>query len=126
MPFVHVRSLPIAGDFDPAAALPAISRAFSHDTGIDEERVTVTWEMIAPHHYAHAGATATEQADDSHPVLVDVLAPDFHPAERIEAMLRSVAASVASAAGVGATNVFVAFSAARSGHVFDDGDVVRW
>ena len=126
MPFIHVRSLPLAGDFDPAAALPAISDAFARDTGIDEEHVTVTWETIAPHHYASAGRTAAEQPEDSHPVLVDVLAPDFHPDDRIEAMLRSVAASVARQAGVPQANVFVAFTPARSGHVFDGGDVVGW
>ncbi|MDQ4125958.1 MAG: hypothetical protein M3134_10210 [Actinomycetota bacterium] len=126
MPFVHVRSLPLRDAFDPATALPAISRAFSRDTGVDEEHVTVTWETIAPHHYAAGGVTSAAQPEASHPVLVDVLAPDFNDDERIGAMLRSVAGSVAEAAETTPDNVFVVFHAARSGRVFDGGDVVRW
>ena len=112
MPFVHIRSLPpTRPQFDAAAAAERVRAELAAAAGIEEEHVTVTWEF------------AVAQASARPLVLVDVLAPDFHPPERVEAMIRSVAASAAREAGVEA---FVSFRAARSGHVFDEGDIVRW
>lgn len=126
MPYLHIRSLPIAGAFDPAAALRAISADFARAVEIDEQHVTVTWETFDEHHYADGGKTAPAQRVASHAVLVSLLAPDFNSPERIETMLRSAAAAVAHQAGVSLENVFVHFRPARSGEVFDGGDVVRW
>jgi hypothetical protein len=103
-----------------------ISAAVAGEAGIDEEHVTVTWDYLQPGHYAHAGATAAEQPEHSHPLLIAILAPDQHPADRVERMLRAAAASTADATGVDPANVFVESRAARSGEVFDGGDIVRW
>ena len=113
MPFVHVRSLPPDGSFDSARAARAVAAELAAGTGIEERHITVTWEYIA----AIDGAVS---------VLAEVLAPDFHPPERVERMLRSVASSVVREAGVRDAEVFVEFRPARSGWVFDEGDVVRW
>ena len=126
MPFIHIRSLPPAVRFDVARAVRGVSSAFARETGIDEQHVTVTWDMLAPHHYASGGATATAQPATSHPVLVELLAPDFHRSEQIESMLTALASAVAHEAGVAPDNVFASFRAARSGEVFDDGAIVRW
>ena len=88
--------------------------------------MTVTWQTLAPGHYASGGETAAEQPRASHPVLVDLLAPDSYAQERIEAMLRAVAAAVSREARVAGDNVFVDFRPAASGRVLDGGDIVRW
>ena len=124
MPFLHVRSLPLEAEV--GAAVSAVSRAFAEQAGVAEEHVTVTWDVLAPRAYAHAGATAARQPADSHPVIVDLLAPDFNDAARVEEMVRAAAAAVAREAGVGAGNVFVNAREARSGRVFDGGEIVRW
>jgi phenylpyruvate tautomerase PptA (4-oxalocrotonate tautomerase family) len=126
MPFAHVRSLPVPPPFDAAVAVRTISAELAHAAAVAERHVTVTWQTLAPGHYASGGETAAEQPRASHPVLIDVLAPDFYTEERIEAMLSAVAAAVSRAAGVAADNVFVDFRPARSGHVLDGGDAVRW
>ena len=126
MPFIHVRSLPLAGPFDVGVAVRAISREFARAAGVEERHVTVTWETIAPDHYAHAGALAAAQPDGSHPVLAELVAPDLHDDPSVDRMLRAAAEAVARQAGVAPGNVFVEHRAARSGHVFDGGEVVRW
>ena len=126
MPFVHIRSLPQAPDFDVGEAVRAISREFAASTDTDEHHVTVTWETLAPDHYAHAGRTATDQPAGSHPVLVEVFAPDFNRQEKVEQMLRAAASAIANHAGVPPENVFAEFRPAQSGHVLDSGDLVRW
>ena len=128
MPFVHVRSLPVPSPFDAAVAVRTISAELAHAAAVDERHVTVTWQTLAPGHYASGGETAAEQPRASHPVLVDLVAPDFYAEERVEAMLRAVAvaAAVSREARVAAENVFVEFRSAASGRVLDGGDVVRW
>ena len=113
MPFVHVRSLPVGGGFDADAAVAEVRAALVHDAEIAEEHVVVTWQT--------ADAASGEAA-----VTVDLHAPDFHPPDRIEAMLRSVAGSVAEVARVSRERVFVSYRPARSGQVLDGGEIVRW
>ena len=126
MPFVHVRSLSLGGGFDVARAVRAVSAAFAQEASVDERHVTVTWETIDAGAYASGGETADAQPAHSHPVLVDVLAPDANSEDRLEAMLRAAADAVARAAGVEPANVFVHLHAARSGRVFDGGEIARW
>ena len=126
MPFIHVRSLPLAGSFDAGDAVRAITRDFAVGARIEARHLTVTWELIEPEHYAHAGHTAAGQPAGSHPVLVELVAPDLHDDESVERMLVAAADAVARQAGVPRENVFVEHRAARSGHVFDGGEIVRW
>ena len=126
MPFVHIRSLPVGGDFSAADAVRTISAEFAAGAGVDEQHVTVTWQTFEPGHYAGAGETATAQPAASHPVLVELFAPDSNSDATIEQMLQAAAAAVAAQAGVEPDNVFVHFRPARSGQVFDGGEVVRW
>ena len=126
MPFIHIRSLPLAGRFEAGEAVRAISRHFAAATGTDERHLTVTWQILEPEHYSQAGRTAPKQTSDSHPLLVEVLAPDLNEQDRIEGMLAATARAVATQAGVSPDNVFVDFRAARSGRVFDGGEVARW
>lgn len=126
MPFLHIRSLPLPV----APAMPRLLREITDDfaaaTGVDAEHITVTWTFFEPGCHAVGGASATMQSADAPPLLIDLLAPDFNDDERIELMVRAAAASVASRAKVAPGKVFVSFRAARSGQVFDAGDIVRW
>lgn len=126
MPFIHIRSLPLASGKDVAAAVSAIGAEFAQATGVALEHVTVTWDYLRPGHYAAGGEIATDQPQFSHPVLVDLLAPDFNSEAEIASMLRVAAASVGRHAGVAADNVFLCYHAARSGRIFDQGRIVRW
>ena len=126
MPFLHIRSLPVGRDFDVADAVRTISAEFAGGTEIDEQHVTVTWQTFEPDHYASAGETAAAQPVASHPLLVELLAPDSNSDERIEQMLQVAAAAVAAQVGVELGNVFVHFRPAQSGKVFDRGELVRW
>ena len=126
MPFVHIRSLPVGTDFDAAEAVRTISAEFAAGAGVDEQHVTVTWQTFEPGHYASTGETAAAQPAGSHPILVELFAPDSNSEARIGRMLQVVAAAVAAQAGVEPGNVFVRFHAARSGQVFDRGELVRW
>jgi hypothetical protein len=126
MPFIHVKSLPFDRLFDASRALEGITKDFAKEAGIALEHVTATWEFLAPGHYASAGSAASRQPRGSHPILVDLLAPDLNSGARVKKMLAAVASSISKRAGVPVTNIFVNFRHARSGMVFDAGEIVRW
>ncbi|MCC7205358.1 MAG: hypothetical protein IT441_09785 [Phycisphaeraceae bacterium] len=126
MPLIHVRSLPL----DPSIAMPSavkgLTKDFSKATGIGIEHITATWEFFPPGHYAVAGRTARRQPRTSHPVLVDLLTPDFNDAAEIRKMLKAVASSIAKRAKMPKGNIFINHRQAHSGRVFDAGKIVEW
>lgn len=126
MPFIHIKSLPFEEDPEMSSILTAVSGDFSKQVGVGIEHVTVTWEYLESWHYAAGGRTAASQPKDSHPILVDLLVPDFNPPETIEKMLKCVAASVSKRVGMPENNIFISVRQARSGQVLDGGEVVRW
>lgn len=126
MPFIHVKSLPLDSGAASDDLVVGIVADFAAATGIGLEHVTATWEFLRPGHYAAAGRAPYSQPEASHPVLVDLLAPDFNSPERIETMLLAVAGSIAKRAGIPLANIFINHRPAHSGMVFDSGEVVRW
>ena len=126
MPFIRIKSLPQAGSVDIPEALEAISRDFAQTCGVDIEHITATWEYFEPGHYAVAGESSQRQPRRSHPLLVTLFAPDFHEDDKIASMLKTIAAAIARHCDVEERNIFVHYLPARSGQVFDDGEIVRW
>ncbi|MDT8405055.1 hypothetical protein [Sulfuriflexus sp.] len=111
---------------DASAVIEGLSKDFSNATGIGIEHITATWEVLPSGHYAVGGKTALQQPPTSHPVLVDLLAPDFNADESIEKMLRAVSSNISKRADVPINNIFINCRKAHSGMVFDAGEIVHW
>lgn len=126
MPLVQIRSLPPVESFDVASAVERVSATLARVTDSDPAHFMVTWDFIEAGHYAHAGRVAGNQPAQTHPVLVNLLAPDLTSSEAITAMLDAVADVVAEISGVDRSNVFAVYRAARSGEVLDAGAIVTW
>ena len=126
MPFIQVKSLPFEQPFNVSTVIEGIAKDFAKATGIGLEHVTATWEFLSPGHYAAAGKAAQRQPLSSHPVLVDLLAPDFNSTAEVEKMLKSAAASISNRAKIPIDNIFINHRQAHAGMVFDAGEIVRW
>lgn len=126
MPLIHVSSLPFPEPLDTAAVLSGLTERFAAESGIDREHVTATWMYFQPGHYVVAGQAPRTQPPDSHPLLVDLLVPDFTTAARVEALLPIIANTLADLTGQSAQNIFINCRKAVSGRVWDDGGVARW
>lgn len=127
MPFIHIQSLPVSDhSFSLSRILPAVSADFSKALDVAEEHITVTWQFYPPNSYCVSGKITPSQPKHTHPVLIDVFAPDFNSQERVERMLSVITSSVAQHAGILRENLFASFRPARSGQVFSGGEVVRW
>ena len=126
MPFIHIKSLPFDESLDVSAVLENLNKDFAEETGIDVQHVSSTWEFFPSGHYAVGEKSANHHTQDSHPVLIDLLVPDFNSAEHIETMLSSIASSLAKHSNIRRDNIFINARTAQSGMVFDRGEVVRW
>jgi hypothetical protein len=126
MPLIQIKSLLFEEGLEVSSILSGICRDFAEQMGVEIAHVTVVWEFLESWHYAAGGQTAPNQPRESHPILVDLLIPDFNSAETVERMLKSVAASIAKRAGISESNIFINVRQARSGRVFDAGEIVRW
>jgi phenylpyruvate tautomerase PptA (4-oxalocrotonate tautomerase family) len=126
MPFIHVKSLPFDRRINITVVLENLTKDFADGTGIGFEHVTITWEYFPQEHYAVAGKVVSHQPMDSHPVLVDLLAPDFNSSEVVERMLTSVASSIAKHADIPISNIFINHREAHSGRVFNVGAIAQW
>lgn len=80
MPFIHVKSLPFDPPLKMSTVVEGLTRDFARGPGIDLEHVTATWEFLPAGHYVVAGKSQSHRPDASHPVLVDLLSPDFNQA----------------------------------------------
>jgi hypothetical protein len=126
MPVITITSLPFERPRDVRNIIEGISMDFSRDTGISIEHVSASWHFLLPGHYAVGGVSAQYQSARSHPVLVDLLVPDFNSEEKVEGMLNAIAESVSRRGGVSVDNIFINCRYANSGMVFDAGRVVKW
>ena len=126
MPVIRIKSLPFEKTVNMATVLETVTKTFSADTGINVEHISATWEFLSLGHYVVAGRAAQYQPLDTHPILVDILAPDFNAADVVEKMLTSVAQNISKQTEIPITNIFINFQPAQSGKVFDQGVIVRW
>lgn len=126
MPVITIRSLPLPAVADLRPVVEAISTDFARDARVEPEHVTVTWQLLPSGGYAVGGRAAETQPPDGHPVLVDLLLPDFNGPAAVERMLRAIAEAVSRRAGLPLDNVFVCAHLAHSGFVFESGRTVRW
>ena len=126
MPLIHIRALPGQIEQNIPAAIGAISYDISQATSINHEHISITWTTIKPDHYAVAGVTASSQPDNSHPLLAELLLPEFHADEEVARIVAAVAASIATHTPIQLTNIFIHAQRAYSGQVFDNGELVSF
>jgi len=90
------------------------------------EHVHSTWEYFPAGHSARGELTSDSQLAAPHLVLVELLTPDYNKGEIARKMLQVLAASLAIHAEIPLRKIFIHHQQARSGMVFDDGEIVRW
>jgi phenylpyruvate tautomerase PptA (4-oxalocrotonate tautomerase family) len=126
MPFIHIKSLPQASNADYQTVMRQLSGRFAKDLDMQENNVTVTWEVLEPERYLNDGRFVSAQPQDSHPVMVDLLVPDFNSEPRIEKMMECIVELLSVKLGIPVGNVFVNCRPSSSGMVLDKGEVMKW
>jgi len=126
MPFIHIKSLPLQKTLDVPCVIEGITQDFSEKTSVKLSHVHTTWEFFLPKHYAKGDKTPEYQPDANHPLIVDLLTPDFIDAKVVALMLETIAESISKRAAFQKNNIFINHRQAHSTMVFDDGEIVCW
>lgn len=126
MPLILIKSLPFLQERDISSIIEGLSKDVSSHAGVDIRHFTVTWEYLKPGHYAVSGESREFQPMNGHPILVDVLAPDFNSCGNKDVILSSIASSLSDRADIPRNNIFISYNQAHSGMVYDAGEIVRW
>lgn len=125
MPLIRIQSLPFEPPSDMPTVLARISQAFTDKTDISLQYISAIWTFLPAGQYVVAGKIASQHVS-SHPILVDILVPDFHSKARAAIIVQAAAASIAQHAKLPLEEVFVNLRLAHSGYVFDQGALVEW
>ncbi|MDX1302237.1 hypothetical protein [Photobacterium sp.] len=126
MPLIRVKSLLFDHEVNVSQVVCNLSQAMSDATGIEPHHIMITWEYLSAGHYAHGGKVTQTQPINSHPVLIDLIAPNFNTEDQIKAMLELIANTVAELVPIAKNNIFINYTPAYSDGVYGDGHVVEW
>lgn len=126
MPLVRIKSLPFEQDVRIPQVISALSQAISDAANIEQHHIMVTWEYLVHSHYAHHGNIADTQPVDTHPLLIDLIAPNFNTEKQIASMLELIAHTIAEQVPIEKNNIFINFTPAYSDGVYDEGHIVEW
>lgn len=126
MPVITIRSLPFAEAPPMGTWLQQISADFARGTGIDEAHITLLWHTLPPGHCLNAGRCEDSQPTHSQPLQVHLLIPDFNGADTQAQMMTLLADCLSRHTPIARDNIFIHLELARSGQVFDAGEIVHW
>jgi phenylpyruvate tautomerase PptA (4-oxalocrotonate tautomerase family) len=126
MPLIRIKSLPFEGDVDISLVVCNLSQAVADATGIENHHIMVSWEYLSKGHYSHAGKVAEVQGINTHPLLVDLIAPNFNTEQQIMAMLELIANTISEHVPIAKNNIFINYTPAYSDGVYDEGHIVEW
>ncbi|UTV29741.1 hypothetical protein [Photobacterium atrarenae] len=126
MPLIRIKSLPFAQEARVTETVTTLSQAVSDAAKIPLHHIMITWEYLPAGHFAHHGKVVDCQPEATHPLLVDLIAPNFNTEAQIAAMLELIAHTIAEQVPVEKNNIFINFTPAYSDGVYDEGHVVEW
>ena len=124
MPCVWIKSLPLEGR-EPAQMCQQVADYLAEHGGYAPEHVAATWELLASGCYVTKGLASSVHTA-SHPIMADVVTPDFMARAQVTRLLKIVADGLSETAGVPHGELFLTYRAVKSGHVFDQGKIVEW
>lgn len=122
MPFIHPFKTPL----DLPRVIEGVAQDFAEKTGIELHHVHTTWEFFLPRRYTKGDMTPDYQPDVHHPLIVDLLTPDFNDAKVITLMLETIAETISKRVVFPKNNIFINHRQAHSAMVFDNGEIVHW
>lgn len=125
MPIIQVKALPQRPGMDIAEASSRISSGLAESMGIPLNQIWITWETIAPWHYAEGDRAAAIQPESSHPPLVRIQVFEGRSAEDLEKMLSEISDLVAEQLNIEKGNVLVHYEELPSGRVHSGGRVLK-
>ena len=124
MPVINIKSLPFEKEANIPEILKKINTQTANAIGYEARHIWSTWELLEPHHYAVGGETSAKTTNQTFSPIVNVISFEGKTKEQIETMLNTIAGVLSSELNIDIGNIFITYTEAPSGRVFDGGRIV--
>ncbi len=124
MPVISIKSLPPDNKINTSGVLKKLCTEFAARNGYKSEHVWAYWDLLAPNNYAVGKKTQSRQTVDTHSPIINILAFEGNPPEKIKNILETTASIISEQLEIDIGNIFITYSEAHSGRVFDGGTVI--
>ena len=119
MPIISIKSLPVGKRVNTSKILTKICKKTARETGYKPQHFWATWEFIQPKNYAVGNKLSKRQTKTTHSPIVRVLSFEGKPQTHVKKLMTKIAEVLSKE-----LNIFIEYSEARSGKVFDGGQVI--
>ncbi|EAR54671.1 hypothetical protein SKA34_10023 [Photobacterium sp. SKA34] len=126
MPLISIKALPFDPQIEIDSVLKSLSEKIAIQCQIDREHIMITWEWLSYEHYVHHGAVVDKQQQGSHPVLIELIAPNYYSHENIKFLMELIATDISLNLPINRNNIFISYTPAYSEGIYDQGHVVNW
>lgn len=124
MPIICIKTLPSSNEINIPEVLKKICVEVSKVINCDENNIWSTWEFIQPNYYAVGRQTSSYQTFNTHSPIVRIISFEGKEQKIIEGMMKLVAKILSDEIGIDIANIFIEYSQANSGQIFDGGNIV--
>jgi phenylpyruvate tautomerase PptA (4-oxalocrotonate tautomerase family) len=125
MPIITIKSLPIDEDeMRTPDILKKVCTAVALRMNYQPNHVWATWEFISPHLYTTGNYSVGAQPQSTHAPLVRIISFEGKSKRDIEAIIQTVAETLSSELKIDIANVFIEYTEAKSGKIFDGGQII--
>mgnify|MGYP001233947554 CR=1 FL=1 len=122
MPMIQVRARAGVVEKPIHLLLANVSRVFAERADVALADVCIEWQTLPQGHCVVGG----ESHAPPYALLVSLMTPDSYGEARIATLLETLAVALADNAGLLPEQIFISHLPVASGHVWDQGQVVRW
>jgi phenylpyruvate tautomerase PptA (4-oxalocrotonate tautomerase family) len=124
MPVISIKSLPVGKRINTSKILTKICKKAAKEIGYKPKHMWATWEFLQPKNYAVGSKLSKRQTKTTHSPIVRILSFEGKPLPHIKKLMTKVAEILSKELRIDTGNIFIEYSEARSGKVFDGGQVV--
>jgi hypothetical protein len=122
MPLIKIKSLPLGNDIAIDKVMVNLSSSISDEFHLSLKDISITWEEL--HYYISGGVVRGVQPQSTHPPLVSLTLFEVHDSDLIEKMMLLIGAHLEKEFKL-PQNIFIEFQTAKSGMVYDQGEILR-
>lgn len=125
MPVISIKSLPLSKPMSIGTVLKKLNIEVAAETGYEPRHIWSYWLFIDRHMYAVGDETSAVINPETHSPIIEITGFEGKRDELVEKMLRITAKVIAREMQISESNIFITYNEARSGRVFDGGEIVR-
>jgi phenylpyruvate tautomerase PptA (4-oxalocrotonate tautomerase family) len=124
MPIINIKSLPVGKRINTSKILTKICKKTAKEIGYRPEHMWATWEFLQPKNYAVGNKLSKRQVKTTHSPIVRILSFEGKLQSHAKKLMTKIAEILSKELKIDIGNIFIEYSEASSGKVFDGGQVV--